>query len=266
MNEFNTLHQHYLDHGYVTHPESIVPDHLIEKALARVGPIIQGEYDMGFEPLRRWNLDAPSSVKKIDQVHVCDNAFYNLVTCTSLMERVAQLCGVNRLQVWCSQLFIKPAGGGEQGNIGWHTDEANWGCWDGDVFTVWLPLVDVDHTIGSIGYIPDSHKYKVNASVEDAYNQDLLMTEKSFSEQLPSGMFKPDFVELPKGAFSIHHKGTLHGSGSNVSDRVRVCLAINLRSEHSAPIFDRDDGGFLQHINNPVFCPTVYQKQLVPEA
>ncbi len=265
MDEIDTLHQKYLDEGYVLHPDPIVPALLIQKALARVDPIIGGEYDMGFEPMRRWNINSSGSVQKIDQVHFCDNAFFNLITCTSLMERVAKICGVNNLQVWCSQLFIKPAGGGSKGNIGWHTDEVNWHWWGGDVFTVWLPLVDVDPSIGSIGYIPGSHKYNVNVSVEDAYNQDLLMTEQLFRQQLPEGMFTPDFVSLPKGAFSIHHKSVLHGSGSNISNRVRVCLAINLRSEHSTPLFDRDDHGFLKHIENPVFCPVVYQKELARE-
>ena len=76
---------------------------------------------------------------------------------------------------------------------------------------------------------------------------------------MDSGSFDASYVEIPKGAFSVHHKSLLHGSAENRSDKTRVCVAINVRSEHSKPLPEKDDMGFLKHLGNPVFSPVIYQ-------
>src|SRR5262245_43936341 len=90
---------------------------------------------------KRWTMYI--SVTRSDAVHLCDKSFHLLSTQPILGEWVARITGAEMVQLWSSQLFIKPAGGGEGGNIGWHTDRDYWPYWDGEVLTVWLALGEV---------------------------------------------------------------------------------------------------------------------------
>ena len=253
--------QFYKDNGYVIESQQIVPDILISHALVRLPNILAQEYNLGFAPARLWQVGDKKRLQMISQVHRCDTAFLDLVTYPPLGQAVAKICQVNKLQVWGTQLFIKPANGGELGNIGWHTDEANWRCWRGDVFTVWVPLVDVNQSIGTLTYLPGSHLWKTEMAVEDAYNQDLEQTYQKATAGQVDKAINPVYVNIPKGAFSIHHKSTLHGSGQNNTENTRVSLAINLRTEHSEIIPEEDTTGFLNYIDNPIFSPIIYQNR-----
>lgn len=250
----------YKENGYAIHNQPIIPEKLINRALSRIPNIIDKDYDMGIPPSRIWNLGDEKKIQKVDQIHRCDSAFFDLVTYPKLGEAVAKICGVDAVQIWDTQLFIKPAGGGNLGNIGWHTDEVNWYWWAGDVFTIWLPLVDVNKDIGTISYLPGSHNWDVDMEIKDAYTQKLQETELKIKDQIGNNPFNPEYVEIPRGAFSLHHKKILHGSAENKSNCTRVCIAINARTEHSTPLHERDNMGFLKHINNPVFSPIIYKK------
>lgn len=250
----------YMEKGYYIHNDPVVPKELLEKAFKRIPYIYEGEYDLGFPPARRWNLGSLTSIQKIDQVHRCDKAFHDLVTCAKLYDHVAQVSGARMLQVWGTQLIIKPPGGGDEGNIGWHSDEVNWYWLDGNLFTIWLPLVDVNVDNGTIAYIPGSHKLNIDFEIDDAYTQDLEGIERKIKDQYSEIDLTPTYANIKSGCFAMHDKKTMHASMNNVSDSARISLAINVRTEDSSCLYDKDDIGYLKDIDNPVFSPVVYYK------
>ncbi len=255
---YQALAQQYQQDGFTIHPTPIIPAEMIENAVANIPDIIAEKYDMGFPPSRRWNVGDRKKVQKMDMVHRCNRAFFDLVTHPPLGEAVAKICGAKRIQIWDTQLFIKPPQGGDNGNIGWHTDEVNWYWWSGDVFTIWLPLCDVSEREGTLAYIPASHQNDLEFSILDGYDQAMEKAEQDLKQKLPKDSFNPVYVEIPKGAFAVHHKKLIHGSRENASDNARICVAITVRTEHGIPVFDKDDMGHLEHLENPVFSPVIH--------
>lgn len=260
MDKVITESKLYSDNGFFISDDALIPESMLTRAISRVQPILDGEYDMGFPPSRRWNANDENKVQKIDQVHYCDQAFLDIVTYSKLFNRVAEVVGAKTLQVWGTQLLIKPSGGGVEGNIGWHSDEANWHWLSGELFTIWIPLVDVSKKSGTICYIEKSHKWNLDLKVEDAYNQNMKCFEEEIENLSPENDFSPVYVEIPKGSYSIHDKRTLHGSYENNTAEARICLAINVRTEKSKFIEEKDDVGLKHYINNPVFSPVVYHR------
>lgn len=259
--DLSELKQCYEKNGYAIHNDTVIPPDLIDNALSRIPYIFREEYDMGFAPDRRWNIGDTKKVQKIDQIHRCDYAFLNLVTHSELAEKVAAITGAKKLQVWGTQLIIKPSGGGDEGNIGWHTDDVNWYWWKGDVFTVWLPLIDMSNETGAITYIPESQTFDGDFKIDDAYDQNMQLESNQIIKKLDSSFLNnTESAWIPKGAFSLHHKKTVHGSGCNISSSDRICLAINLRTEQSSPLHEKDDLGYLKFLDNPVFSPVIYSR------
>ena len=65
---------------------------------------------------------------------------------------------------------------------------------------------------------------------------------------------------MPPGGASFHHNLTYHGSGSNVSTRMRRSFAIHLRTENSAPAEGVGNEGLTEALDEPPYCPVVYRK------
>jgi non-haem Fe2+, alpha-ketoglutarate-dependent halogenase len=103
--------------------------------------------------------------------HLVDRSFLDLLTAPNILAAVAELFG-EQFQMWRSKIFLKTPG---EGPLGWHQE---WGAFNGEEIgndrpalipsreheeqpwnvTVWMPLSDVDETMGPIRFGRGTHK------------------------------------------------------------------------------------------------------------
>lgn len=256
--------EHYLQKGYHLHAEPIVDPALLRCALDRIPALIEEKYDTGIRPWRRYNVGDPHKIQKIDQVHLCDKTFHLLATHPMIGEHVAGLTGASLVQLWATQLFLKPPGGGARDVIGWHTDRANWPFWGGEVLTVWLALEDVGPDSGPVLYVEGSHRWPDTEKLGDAYEQDLAMLEDRLKALGPPRPWRKVPVLVKAGGVGVHAADILHGSCANTSSVPRVGLGINVLTDRAHRRTDVEDYGYTSYLDHPFVAPILFQQSRGP--
>ena len=107
--------------GFYTMAEQVAPDAVLQGALKGMVAVRDGIFDMGLAPTEHPGYD-PQVLCKINNPHRSDKGLYELVTCPELGQLVAEVTGSQMVQVWASQLLIKPPGSAAAGHVGWHQD------------------------------------------------------------------------------------------------------------------------------------------------
>lgn len=247
----------YHKDGYYIVPEVVIPSSLIIEAKARIKLILEGQYETGRQPWRCWNVGDPNKIQKMDQVHLVDNSIRQLVTHSNIGRWAAKVTGAKKIQIWATQLFYKPPGGGHQGNVGWHTDQQYWKFWRGEVFSAWLALTDITNENGPIIFVKGSHRWRTDEG--DAYSQDLTSIRRKLVSDIPSGnCWRETPAIIPAGGLSFHHRNTWHGSSENRSNDPRCNIVINLCTEKSEPDPEQEHFGYCEHLNDAEICPIIY--------
>ncbi len=215
----------YAAAGHWVSPPVLDPEFL-SSALKHAHAVFAGEYDLGRPPKHDWLRDGEQSLRKIDGSARCDSMMLALATAPAIGELAAQLLDADEVYLWHDQLIGKPGGGGDTGNVGWHQDVTYWQelepC---RATTAWVPLVEVDEEIGTLRFVTGSHRF---GQVEggDALGSDLAATKAELSSH---GYEWDEAVALPAlGGMSFHDAYTVHGSGPNSTDRMRVSMSIHL--------------------------------------
>jgi SAM-dependent methyltransferase len=255
----------YQEQGFYLHPEPIVPTSLVARARERLGAVVNEEYDTRVPPWRRWNVGDSRRMQKIDQVHLCDEAFHALVAHPAIGELVARVTGADLVQVWATQLLIKPPQGEDLGVIGWHTDAMNWPFWEGEVLTVWLGLDDVAADAGPLIYVTGSHRWPRAEKEGDAYLQDLDGLEERIKVRGPARPWQKVPVLVQAGGVGIHAPHTLHGSGANRSNVSRIGLGINVRTQGARRRAGVEDYGYASYLHHPFVCPILHGPRSPPQ-
>jgi ectoine hydroxylase-related dioxygenase (phytanoyl-CoA dioxygenase family) len=150
-----------------------------------------------------------------------------------------------------------PAASSTVANVGWHQDEDYWqGWWDGEVFTCWLALTDVDDDCGPVRFVRGSHRWGF-LGAGNFFIPDLDASAER--ERVPAGQ---DWVEeaavMPAGAASFHHRLTIHGSGPNTSGRPRRSYAVHLRTDRATPRPGLRDV-YQDALDDPALSPVLYE-------
>ena len=180
------------------------------------------------------------------------------MTCPQVGREVAATTGSRRVQVWASQLLIKPPGSEAAGNVGWHQDRQYWRMWQRDegLFTAWIALSDVGAASGPMLFVRGSHRWgfldRGNFFARDQHRlrQEIAVPAGESWEEVPALM--------PLGGLSVHHCLTYHGSNANLSDSARWSLAVHLRDERAVPV-PGDQGYYTAHLDDPRICPVMYE-------
>lgn len=149
----------------------------------------------------------------------------------------AELIGADAVRLWHDQALYKEPGGRE---TEMHQDQPYWPIAERDSLTAWIPLVEIDETMGPMGYVPGTHMGEVTFI-------DVFTTPgqgKAFEKTVKG---KPVYVTCKPGDVLFHHGATVHCAKPNVSERVRRvhtaiyfrdgCTRKNDRPHHS---LDRD--------------------------
>ncbi len=249
-------------HGFALMPRA-VPRELLAAARAGVADVVAGRFERGNPPVGYGEPAArdPQALIKMDMAHASDSRIRAVATHPVIGSLVAELFGCTRVQLWASQLLVKPSDGARASHVGWHQDYHYWRYWtpESELCTVWVALTDVEADCGPMRYIRGSHRWGY------------LGVGDFFHEQGQEAIIAPDGVPteevpvlLPAGGLSIHHRLTVHGSGANTSGRPRMSLALHLRSERSW-VVDGANDYYVSQLDNPEFNPVLLQPAMRPE-
>jgi ectoine hydroxylase-related dioxygenase (phytanoyl-CoA dioxygenase family) len=137
-------------------------------------------------------------------------------------ETAARLLGVSAIRLWHDQALYKEPGGRETDA---HQDQPYWPIAEADTVTAWIPLVDVDETVGCMGYVPGSHAVGLRRFVNIFFGEPERVTERP---ELAGR--EPVFVPARRGDVLFHHGLTVHLAHPNRSATMRrVQTAIYFR-------------------------------------
>jgi ectoine hydroxylase-related dioxygenase (phytanoyl-CoA dioxygenase family) len=251
--------------GFYISREAVDPL-VVQGAIAHMDAVVAGQYETGVPPLDLTRLATaeqlehlranPRSTKicKIDQAHFCDKTIHRLISDPAIGRLAAAATGALWVQVWATQLLLKPPGDGGSASVGWHQDLYYWQTvWEGETFTAWLALSDVTPDAGPMRFVRGSHRWGMQDG-SDFFDVNL----EGLKEKLKHDNADWDEVPsiLPPGGVSLHHNLTLHGSGANRSSGPRRSIAIHLRTEKSKPIAKHP---YTMDLDDPIKCPVIFQ-------
>jgi ectoine hydroxylase-related dioxygenase (phytanoyl-CoA dioxygenase family) len=123
----------------------------------------------------------------------------------------AALIGAPRVRLWHDQALYKQAHGRE---TEMHQDHPYWPITERDTLTAWIPLCEITHDMGTMGYIPGSH-------LGDETFIDVFTTPGQGHAFEATQSRKPTFVECGPGDVIFHHGSTIHLARPNLTDRTR---------------------------------------------
>jgi ectoine hydroxylase-related dioxygenase (phytanoyl-CoA dioxygenase family) len=249
----------YARDGFFIGPP-VVPSELVRRVIPHIDAVLEGKYETGREPVRRWNPgDSPTKIRKINDTHISDRTIFEFVTHPEIGRWAAAVTGAEMVQAWASQLLFKPAGGDIAGQVGWHQDYMYWKeLWEpgGELFTAWVAVSDVKAESGPMCFVRGSHRWGFLNS-GDFFNSDRDRTRDEI--QVPSGETWSEVpAVLPPGALSFHQCLTYHASGRNISQSPRISFALHLRTEKSKPVAGCRDH-YITNLEDPQVAPVIYR-------
>ncbi|MDB6167305.1 MAG: Protein involved in biosynthesis of mitomycin antibiotics/polyketide fumonisin [Verrucomicrobia bacterium] len=213
----------------------LIPAELLARVRPRIDAVYAGEYETGIPPCGspKGSSVPPTSLVKIDNTHRSDRTIHELVSHPAIGRWAAALTGAKTVQVFATQLLIKPPGSTGAGNVGWHQDYEYWDyALEGDVFTAWVAVSDVTAESGPMRFVRGSHRWGL-LKAGDFFGGDLGAIQQRILAKTGGAKWEERAAVLAPGAVSFHHKLTVHGSGPNLSTGPRVSFAIHLRTDQS---------------------------------
>ena len=112
--------------GFFLWPDRVLDDALLARAQAGLAAVRDERYDTGVPPSSHPGYD-PQKLCKINDAHLASEGLYDLLVKSNLGSHLAAVTGSQRIQVWASQLLIKPPGSAAAGHVGWHQDRQHTG-------------------------------------------------------------------------------------------------------------------------------------------
>lgn len=253
---------HYERNGFFIAP-SIIPAELLARVRSRIDAVYAGEYETGIPPCGapRGSKVPPTSLVKLDNTHRSDRTILEAVGHPALGQWAAAITGAKMVQIFATQLLIKPPGGQTGVSVGWHQDQEYWdGALEGEVFTAWIAISDVTANSGPMRFVRGSNHWGL-LKAGDFFSDNLDALKQRIQERA-GGSWQEATAVLPPGGVSFHHRLTVHGSGQNQATSPRVSFAVHLRTEKSAlrAGVKWQDVGYLNDFNDPVGSPVCYRE------
>jgi hypothetical protein len=220
------LRERYAADGYLVSPV-LLDARTVAAARAAASQVLTGRYDTGVDPLyRSWGPgDEPRSLVKVDLPHLSSRVLQQVVADPRVGAWAADILDARFVQLWACELICKypEAGPGVSppGVIGWHQDDHFWEHWAGEVCTLWLALVDIDHRMGPVRYVTGSHCWGPRDRAGFFFQGGL--DEQRAKIGTPAGhRWTETDATMPAGAVSLHHRLTLHASGPSTGTHPRI--------------------------------------------
>lgn len=148
-----------------------------------------------------------------------DEAVRRFVMAERFASIAARLMGVDGVRLYHDQALFKEAGGG---HTPWHQDQFYWPLDTPHTVTMWMPLVDVQPSMGPMAFASGSHaegaKTLIGISDESEEFFDRLVAEAGFKLTEPAAM--------SAGDATFHTGWTLHRAPANQSQRTREVMTV----------------------------------------
>ena len=243
---------------------SVIPAELLTRVRKRIDAVYAGEYETGIPPAggAKINKEPPTKLVKIDNAHRSDRTILELVSHPAIGQWAAALTGGKLVQVFATQMLIKPPGGQGGVNVGWHQDQEYWdAALQGEIFTAWVAISDVTAESGPMRFVRGSNHWGL-LKAGDFFSDNLDELKQRIQAKSGGGAWQEVAAVLPPGGVSFHHRLTVHGSGENHAVVPRVSFAIHLRTEKSGLRENTkwQDAGYLNDFADPVGSPVSYRE------
>jgi ectoine hydroxylase-related dioxygenase (phytanoyl-CoA dioxygenase family) len=235
--------------------DGVLDTGVVASALAGVAAVVAGRYESGQAPIRASGDDGESLVK-IDASHLSDSRVRAAVTDPAIGGWAAALTGARRVQVWATQLLVKPPGSGSRGHVGWHQDYAYWRYWepDSELLTAWIALSEVREDSGPMRFLVGSHRWGFREH-GDFFGDQASSAQAAIAPDGRRARESP--VLLGPGGVSFHHRLTVHGSGDNRSTEPRISLAVHLCTERSRRV-PGARSVYIDHLEDERHAPVIF--------
>jgi ectoine hydroxylase-related dioxygenase (phytanoyl-CoA dioxygenase family) len=253
----HTLRRHFETDGYAIANEPLVDPSTLSAAQQAMVAVRDGHFDTGVPPSGHPGYD-PTKLCKINDAHLASHALHALVRDPAVAQLAAAVTGARRIQVWATQLLIKPPATEAAGHVGWHQDRQYWRYWSQaeGLFTIWMALSDVGADCGPMRFVRGSQRWGF-LDQGDFFGGDQQALRDGID--IPEGEGWEEVSALmPAGGVSFHHCLTFHGSDANTSDRPRCSVAVHLRTEAVVPIRG-DESYYVSHLDDPAYAPVIYE-------
>ena len=218
-----TLAQQFADNGFVL-VEDALPQELITRVAQCIDRLAEAPLPAG---------KGPEMLLKMNTMHLTEAVINELVSHPAIGRLASAITGAEMVQVFATQTLVKPTGGAETANVGWHQDYQYWHKHlQGELLTAWVAVSDVAATSGPMRFVRGSHTWGFLDAGDffsgnlDALRGKLLARHGGTWDEVPA-VLKP-------GGVSFHHRLTIHGSGANQGPGPRKSVAIHMRTEKSA--------------------------------
>ena len=158
-------------------------------------------------------------INQVNMWHKCSRTFYGICRHPTILDYVEDLIGPDFFQ-WGGQFFAKYPGDGSE--VPWHQDAQYWPLSPQQTISVWLAIYDTDITNAAMQVIPGSHREQFSHQTNNSPHL-VLDQEADISSCRPDDIVT---LDLKAGEISLHDSGLLHGSGPNLSQRMRCGLTM----------------------------------------
>ncbi len=130
----------------------------------------------------------------------------------------AELMGVPAVRLYHDQALIKEPGGKA---TPWHQDHYYWPLATEHMVTMWMALVDIPKTMGSMSFVSGSHRSGVFQEMPISDTSQEYFEGVIREKQLPVESY-----ELMAGDATFHSGRTLHSAHPNLSNRRREVITV----------------------------------------
>ncbi len=131
----------------------------------------------------------------------------------------ASLLGVEKVRLYHDQALFKEAGGGQ---TPWHQDQYYWPLKTDRTITMWMPLIDIDDSMGMLTFASGSHRSGPIGS--QAISDESQETYDKYVRNNKLGLSHA--ASMKAGDATFHLGWTIHCAGKNSSDRLREIMTI----------------------------------------
>jgi ectoine hydroxylase-related dioxygenase (phytanoyl-CoA dioxygenase family) len=148
-----------------------------------------------------------------------DEAVRSFVFDPRFARTAATLMGVDGVRLYHDQALIKEAGGGP---TPWHQDQRYWPLDTTDTITMWMPLVDVSETVGSMTFASGSHLLGDLGGPGISDESEALFAAAVRDRGLP----ETTYGALEAGDATFHAGWTMHRAGANPTSAARPVITV----------------------------------------